>query len=69
MDTLFDPNPKADKISYIPMVKDAKSTLYLLGADFKLAEKINIQPNVEWVTYSGNNESDLIPRVTIFYKF
>jgi hypothetical protein len=69
VDILLDPNPKADKISYLPMVKDAKSTFYLLGADFKVAEKVNIQPNVELVTYSGDNGSDLLPRVTIFYKF
>ncbi|MBI3358422.1 MAG: hypothetical protein HY037_02370 [Nitrospirae bacterium] len=66
---MFDPNPNADKISYLPMVQNAKSTLYLFGADFKVAEKVNIQPNVEIATYSGDNGSDLIPRVTIFYKF
>ena len=69
MDMLFDPNPKAEKISYLPGIANEKSNFYLLGADFKVSEKIHIQPNIELVLYSGNNEKDLIPRITIFSKF
>jgi hypothetical protein len=69
MDMLFDHNPNASKITYLPMIDTARSNLYVVGADIKVSETVNIQPNVELVLYNGNNEKDLIPRVTVFYKF
>ena len=70
VDHLFDANPQGDKIAYIPMVKDAESTLFILGADYKAANNVSIQPNVEVVTYSGTKyDEDIIPRITLFYQF
>ena len=73
VDKMFDPNPKAGDISYIPFSPEAKSTLIIGGLDFKVNPKVSILPNVEVVLYDDANgnkpKSDVIPRVTFFFKF
>jgi hypothetical protein len=76
MDHLFDPNPNANKIAYIPMIKTAKeTTVYILGGDYRVAKTISLLPNIEVVSYgedtvdtSIKHDDDIIGRLTIFFK-
>lgn len=74
----FDRNTKTnsdgEKISYIPFSAEANSSLIIGGLDIKTANNINIVLNVEFVMYKENinnitPDSDVIPRLTVFYKF
>ena len=73
VDQMSEPNPEGDKISYLPMNPNAKSTFGLIGLDFEVGNGIHILPNVEAVSYSEvggvTPDDDLIPRVTLFYTF
>jgi len=74
VDRLFDPNPKADGISYIPMSTAAKSTFLVAGLDFKVHKKVFLLPNVEVVLYDNPEtgekpKSDFITRLTFYFKF
>lgn len=70
-----DPNPDGAGISYIPFDTTAKPTFIVAGLDFTLSSNVHVMPNVEMVTYSAvesgdpEPDSDVIPRVTFFYKF
>ena len=73
-DRMFDPNPDGGKISYIPFDPTAKSTFLLAGVDFVPSEGVHLIPNIEVVVYDENGtgitpDTDVIPRVTFFYKF
>ena len=76
VDYLTDPNPSASKISYIPMVSDTKNLIFaVVGIDFEPAKKVHFQPNIELVSYGdavgGGDKPDteIIPRLSIYYKF
>jgi hypothetical protein len=74
VDRMFDPNPDGHKISYIPFDPTAKSTLFLAGLDLKISEGFSLIPNVEVIRYDKREdgtqpETDLIPRITFYYKF
>jgi len=72
VDRAFDPNPEGEEISYIPFF-EAKSIFILAGLDFSLDENTHIMPNIEFVTYDVDEDSapdsDLIPRLTFYYKW
>ncbi|MCZ6485823.1 MAG: porin [Acidobacteria bacterium] len=73
-DRMFDPNPDGAGISYIPFHPGAKSNFFLTGVDLKVHERFSLLPNVEVVRYDKLQDgtrpkSDLIPRVTFFYRF
>ena len=73
-DRMFDPNPDGAGISYIPFHPGAKSNFFLTGIDLKVHERFSLLPNVEVVRYDKLQDgtrpkSDLIPRVTFFYRF
>lgn len=74
VDRLMDPNPKGAGISYLPFDSTAKALFCVAGFDLLPSNDIHFIPNVEAVFY-GKNEagvkpgSDLIPRVTFYYKF
>lgn len=68
------PNPDGDGISYLPFDESAKPMFFVGGLDFELAKNVHVMPNVEMVSYSSYEggpepDSDLIPRVTVYYKF
>lgn len=74
VDHLFDRNPNAAGIDYIPMSAFASSTLLIGGVDIELEQDIHLIPNIEAVLYGetsiGNTpDSDFIPRLTLFYNF
>jgi hypothetical protein len=73
-DRMFDPNPSGEKISYIPFDSTAKSNFFVAGLDFSPQKNVHIIPNVEIVLYdepdSGDKpDTDIIPRITLYYKF
>ncbi len=73
-DRMFDPNPSAGKIAYLPMDPDAKSNLVLAGIDFTIAKRFHIIPNLETVVYQavGDAEApdtDVVPRMTFSVTF
>jgi hypothetical protein len=72
-DRMFDPNPEGAKISYIPFDPTAKSHLVVAGADLQAHKDIHFMPNVELVFYDKTHgrrpDSDVIPRLTFFFKF
>ncbi|MFC1724059.1 porin [candidate division KSB1 bacterium] len=72
-DKNYDPDPD-EKISYILISKKAKSNLIIAGFDFNAGKDVHIIPNIEAVFYQENESgykpgSDLIPRLTFYYKF
>jgi len=73
-DRMFDPNPSADGISYLPMSPNAKSNLVIAGIDIAVTEHLSIIPNVEAVFYSAVGpldapDTDVIPRITLSATF
>ncbi|MEN8144585.1 MAG: porin [Gemmatimonadota bacterium] len=73
-DRMFDPNPSADGISYLPMSPDAKSNFVLAGIDLAVSDHFSIIPNVETVFYDavGSSEApdtDVVPRLTFSLTF
>ena len=70
----LDPNPDGEKMSYLPLDKTAKFNLIIAGLDIKAGKDVHIMPNFEAVFYQENDNgikpgSDLIPRLTMYYKF
>lgn len=72
-DYLFDPNPNANTIQYLPMVETSKPTFIVAGADFEARNSIHIMPNMETIFYSkvagARPRTDLVPRLTIAWNF
>lgn len=74
IDRMFEPNPNGDRINYIPFDNTSAATLYILGMDIKPVKSLTLTPNVEFVKYDENDlgitpSSDIIPRLTFYYKF
>lgn len=75
VDRMFDANPGGGAISYVPFEANSRSTFFLLGVDYELLKNLNILPNLEAIIYdeggpaANQPESDIIPRLTVFYKF
>ncbi|RMF56086.1 MAG: hypothetical protein D6748_14280 [Calditrichaeota bacterium] len=74
VDRLFDANPKGASISYIPFDETAKATFLVGGLDFTPIKNVHLMPNAEIVLYEENDagvkpDTDLIPRLTFYYKF
>lgn len=73
-DRMFDPNPSAGGIAYLPQDPTAKSNLVLVGVDFALVPRFHLIPNVEAVFYDGATgpttpDTDVIPRITFHVTF
>ena len=74
IDRNFDPNPKGEKISYVPFDKNSESTFFIIGGDWHPVKGVSFIPNVELVKYDENDNgltptTDVIARVTFFWKF
>lgn len=60
--------------SYIPFAEGVESTFMVGGLDIVLEHQIHLMPNVETIVYGKNMlgqtpTTDIIPRMTLFYKF
>ena len=74
VDKMHDPNPRGERIPYLPLDPESRATLWILGVDLKVAQGIHFLPNVELVTYSPDGEgrrpaADLFLRWTFWYRF
>ncbi len=74
VDVMSDPNPDGADIAFIPFDETAKATFIVGGLDFHLSPLLHVMPNVELVSYTAVDEgpdpdTDVIPRVTVYYKF
>ena len=72
-DRMFDANPDAGKIAYLPFSSEAKSNMILAGIDIHPNDQVHFMPNVEAVFYDTTNgvqpDATVMPRVTFFYTF
>ena len=73
-DRLFNPNPDAKRISYIPFDETAKSNMILVGLDWAPIEAFHIMPNLVFVFYdepdnSNKPDATIMPRLTAFFTF
>ena len=73
-DRLFNPNPDAKRISYIPFDETAKSNMILVGLDWTPIEAFHIMPNLVFVFYDESDNSNkpdvtIMPRLTAFFTF
>lgn len=73
-DKMLSVNPDAPKIKYAPMSGDAKSNTIIAGLDYRPVKNVHIIPNVLMSFYDSPEAgdkpgSDLMARVTLYYKF
>lgn len=73
-DKMFDPNPEAGRIPFFTFDPRAKSSLAIVGVDYKLEKSLSLIPNLEYVFYdevSGSPalDDDLFVRLTFFWQF
>lgn len=72
-DRMFDPNPDAGKIDYLPMVATVRSNLVLAGIDIALHQRFHLIPNLEAVVYDSDvgpaPDADVMLRVTYSITF
>ena len=72
-DRMFEVNPDAAKIAYIPLNPTANSNLLLAGIDVTLADEFHLIPNVEAVFYHDAQgpkpDSEVMFRTTFFVTF
>jgi len=74
VDHLFDPYIGGSGNSYIPFAENVDSTFIVGGVDILVEGQIHLMPNIEAVAYGEDPlgetpQTDLIPRLTLFYKF
>lgn len=72
-DKMFDTNPDAGRIAYLPFNSDAKLNLLLFGIDYAVNENVHFMPNAEVVFYDETNGiapgATVMPRITFFVTF
>jgi len=75
VDRNFDPNPEGAKITFIPFDPTAANTFVIAAVDFRVRETVSVMPNVEIVVYDEPEaggptpDTDVIPRLTFFFRF
>jgi hypothetical protein len=73
-DHIFDPYLTGATNDYIPFASGVEPTFMVGGIDVELDENVHLMPNVEAVAYGEDTfgqtpDTDVIPRLTVFYKF
>jgi len=73
-DHLFDYYLGGSTNSYIPFASNAEPTFLVGGIDLSMDKNVHLMPNIEAIAYGENSvgqtpDTDLIPRLTLFYKF
>ena len=74
IDKMLSENPDAPKIKYAPISADAKANTIVAGVDYRPVKNVHIIPNLFMVFYDSPEVgekpgSDLMARVTLYYKF
>jgi hypothetical protein len=74
IDRLFEPSPKGDGISYLPMDPRARATQFFGGVEFRLHPRAALTPNLVSTRYDRTAagvrpENDLHLRLTLFLDF
>lgn len=74
LDHAFDPVPGVNSNDYIPLSSTAEPTVLIGGFDYAIESDIHLIPNIEAVFYGDDNlgntpGTDIIPRLTLFYRF
>ena len=74
IDKMLSVNSAGPKFTYTPMSGTAKSNTLIAGLDYRPAKNVHIIPNVLMVFYDSPEvgekpDSDLMARVTLYYKF
>jgi len=74
VDHLFEPSPKGDGISYLPMDPSARATTFFAGVEFQLSPHVSLTPNTVITTYDRNDQgerpdTDVHLRLTLFIDF
>jgi hypothetical protein len=76
VDRNMDPNPQGDSIPYIPFASVSANTFFIGGADFMVAEGVDIMPNLEVIVYDDPEvagppkpDTDVMARLTFQGKF
>ena len=73
-DRMFDPNPDAAGISYIPFDETAESNTIIAGLDWTPIKDVHIMPNLVAVFYDEPDTGDkpdetIMPRLTVYFKY
>ena len=73
-DRLFNPNPDAKRISYIPFDDTAAPNMVLIGLDWAPSEAFHIMPNLIFVFYDEPDtgtkpDVTIMPRLTALFRF
>ncbi len=72
-DHQFQENPKAGGIAYFPFASASETSFIIAGLDYTIAKNVHFIPNIEFAMYSAVEgdapESDVLARLTVYYKF
>ncbi len=73
-DRLIDPSAGGEGISYIPFSPMVDANFFVAGVDWSPEKNVHVMPNVEVVSYDDPSsgagpDTDVIGRLTVFYKF
>lgn len=72
-DKMFDVNPEAHNIAYLPFFNTHQSQLFILGVDYSPSDQVHFMPNIELVSYEAVNGTapgmTVMPRITFFFTF
>jgi hypothetical protein len=76
VDRNMDPNPQGPSIAYMPFASVSANTFFIAGADFMVADGVDIMPNVEITVYDDPKvagppkpDTDVMARLTFQAKF
>ncbi len=74
LDRLLDPSIRGDDNPYIPFAPTAKATMYLVGLEYQVADKVVITPNSIVISYDRDDQglrpnTDVYLRLTVFANF
>ncbi|WP_157497605.1 hypothetical protein [Gilvimarinus chinensis] len=64
-DRLLKPSARGENIDYMPFSPESKSTLYILGSEFRLSPEFRLLPNIEYVDYDQDIASDWYLKLTL----
>lgn len=74
VDRLFEPSPRGDDISYLPMDPSARATIFISAVEFRTRPWLSVTPNVIITSYDRNDQgerpkTDVYLRLTLFLNF